>query len=241
LDHSNLALLTEQEIVDALNKLGAIKRAELKMIEYREKLAQERGVTQLSVSDFKNEKLMILDASAMNWMPIYDRLLSYFASDASCGLDLNKGILISGNVGTGKTELMKLFAVNPNCPFRVIGCRDVAKDFMANGMDSMIPYRSLIKNLHRDKPIFGNGEWFGICFDDMGTESSAKNFGNNLNVMAEIIQDRYDLKNHKYTHITTNMNADEIANVYGDRVQSRMAEMFNIIDIGVESIDLRRI
>lgn len=233
-------MLSEEELINCLNHAGALKRAEKNMEEYRQKLAQERVFKPLTIEELKKEKEMLLDASAMHWMPQYDKVLRYFAGDENCGLDLNKGLLISGKTGTGKTELMKLFAVNPNCPFKVITCRDVTKEFMTNGTDSLNQYRSLIKNLHRGKSIFGNGEWFGICFDDLGTESSAKNFGNSLNVMSEIIQDRYDIKNHKYTHITTNMTAGQIGEAYGDRVQSRMAEMFNIISLE-DSKDLRRI
>lgn len=49
--------------------------------------------------------------------------------------------------------------------------------------------------------------------------------------MAEILLSRYDIFTAKkiQTHITTNLSASEIENAYGNRVRSRMREMFNLI------------
>jgi hypothetical protein len=41
------------------------------------------------------------------------------------------------------------------------------------------------------------------------------------------------------THRTTNLNADEIEERYGNRVRSRMRELFNLIALDKESIDKR--
>ena len=69
------------------------------------------------------------------------------------------------------------------------------------------------------------------CFDYLGTENNLKYYGNECNVMAEILLSRYDIFTSKkiQTHITTNLSASEIENVYGNRVRSRMREMFNLI------------
>jgi hypothetical protein len=47
--------------------------------------------------------------------------------------------------------------------------------------------------------------------------------------MAEILLSRYDLFISKkiQTHITTNLSASEIEAQYGNRVRSRMRELFN--------------
>jgi DNA replication protein DnaC len=49
--------------------------------------------------------------------------------------------------------------------------------------------------------------------------------------MAKILLSRYDIFTSKkiQTHITTNLSASEIESVYGNRVRSRMREMFNLI------------
>ena len=42
-----------------------------------------------------------------------------------------------------------------------------------------------------------------------------------------------------FTHITTNIGATEIENIYGSRVRSRMREMFNLISFEKDVKDKR--
>ena len=48
----------------------------------------------------------------------------------SLGIDLNKGILLIGPVGCGKTSLMTLFSeiALPNCDYKVKSTRDIATE-----------------------------------------------------------------------------------------------------------------
>jgi hypothetical protein len=66
-----------------------------------------------------------------------------------------------------------------------------------------------------------------------------KYFGNETNVMAEILLSRYDLLiNRKIQiHITTNLSATEREAPQGHRVRSRMRQMFNLIAFDVETVD----
>ena len=61
------------------------------------------------------------------------------------------------------------------------------------------------------------------------------------NVMGEVLLSRYDLFiNHKVkTHITTNLNAQELEDRYGNRVRSRMREMMNLLAFDSSTIDKR--
>ena len=60
--------------------------------------------------------------------------------------------------------------------------------------------------------------------------------------MGEILLSRYDLfqKNKIKTHATTNLNAQELEDRYGNRVRSRMRQLFNLIAFDKESIDKRK-
>ena len=60
--------------------------------------------------------------------------------------------------------------------------------------------------------------------------------------MAEILLSRYDLMKYEgvITHATTNLNADELEKIYGNRVRSRLREMFNLISFPELSIDKRK-
>jgi hypothetical protein len=89
----------------------------------------------------------------------------------------------------------------------------------------------------------GNGfKPYTICFDDLGAESSLKYFGNDCNVMAEILLTRYDLFVHRgmLSHITTNLSAREIEIFYGMRLRSRFREMFNVISFEEGAGDKRK-
>ena len=76
---------------------------------------------------------------------------------------------------------------------------------------------------------------------DLGTENNLKYFGNECNVMAEILLSRYDIFISKklLTHITTNLSATEIEQHYGNRVRSRLREMVNLIAYDKSTPDKR--
>jgi len=59
--------------------------------------------------------------------------------------------------------------------------------------------------------------------------------------MAEILLSRYDLfiTQKLITHLTTNLNSSEIEQIYGDRVRSRMREMFNLVSFSNDAKDKR--
>jgi len=66
-------------------------------------------------------------------------------------------------------------------------------------------------------------------------------FGNECNVMGEILLSRYDLFVAKKipTHLTTNLSASEIERIYGNRVRSRLREMVNLIAFDKGTSDKR--
>jgi DNA replication protein DnaC len=59
--------------------------------------------------------------------------------------------------------------------------------------------------------------------------------------MAEILLARSDLfvSKRMMTHITTNLSASELESIYGNRIRSRMREMFNLVAFDRESKDKR--
>ena len=60
--------------------------------------------------------------------------------------------------------------------------------------------------------------------------------------MGEILLSRYDLflQRKIRTHATTNLNAQELEERYGNRVRSRMRQLFNLIAFDEQSIDKRK-
>jgi len=166
------------------------------------------------------------------------KLICYFLKDevmsVNFNLDLSKGILLSGPVGCGKTTLMTLMrhVAQPNYKFIMRTCRDISFEFIKEGYQTIQKYSN------------GNNsynEYRNYCFDDLGVETNLKYYGNECNVMAEIILSRYDIFISKQviTHITSNLSATEIEAAYGNRVRSRLRELCNLIAFDSHSSDKR--
>src|SRR6476620_1093499 len=160
--------------------------------------------------------------------PVVYRLIAYFLKDTEhalkYGISLEKGIILSGPVGCGKTSLLTLMNYLTVAPhkFSVKSCRDVSFEFFKDGYQVIDRY--------------ANGRLYSTvtktyCFDDLGAENNLRYYGNECNVMAEVLLSRYDMFIAKRipTHITTNLSASEIEQHYGIRVRSRLREMMNLI------------
>jgi DNA replication protein DnaC len=170
--------------------------------------------------------------------PIIYKLIAYFLKDEpTCfqyNINLNKGILLSGPIGCGKTSIMNImkYLTPTEHKFFVKPCRDISFEFIQDGYQIIHKYSK--GKLYEAEPKT-------ICFDDLGTENNLKYYGNECNIMAEILLSRYDIFTAKkiQTHITTNLSASEIETHYGNRVRSRMRELFNLIAYDNTSKDKR--
>jgi hypothetical protein len=150
-----------------------------------------------------------------------------FGSCRKAGIDPDKGILLSGPVGCGKTSMMKLIRhlVPHYRPYEIIPARNITFGFNHLGY-------SIIED-------YGNGRYY--CFDDIGVEPMGRHFGKDCNVIGEILLSRHELfmKTGLRTHATTNLNARELEERYGNRVRSRMRQLFNLIAFDPETKDKR--
>lgn len=177
----------------------------------------------------ENEKTIIL--SMLAWF-LEDELLA-----KEMNIDLKKGIMLSGPIGCGKTTLFQLMRKLPKGRknFMMASTRQIVSEFMQSGYEILEKYsRGSLYNDYRTPKNY--------CFDDLGSESASKYFGNDCNVMAEILLTRYDIFKEKgiITHLTTNLTAGEIETIYGNRLRSRMREMFNLFGYDESSVDKRR-
>jgi DNA replication protein DnaC len=177
-------------------------------------------------------KINILD------IPTIYKLLIYMIKDQNTALkeqiDLNKGILLSGPIGCGKTSIMQLirpFASSVS-DYKIKTCRELSFEFAKSGYEALNKY-TLKQNYQSRLP--------GYCFDDLGAEQQIKHFGNDCNVMAEVLISRYEqfVENNSITHLTSNLSASEIEMLYGNRLRSRMRNMFNLINFNINSNDKR--
>jgi DNA replication protein DnaC len=141
----------------------------------------------------------------------------------------DKGLLIIGPYGNGKTTVMKVFELI------LKGIPEVGfKSFSAN--EVVTKFEKCSSEIDRDE--FEKIMWRGIRnFDDLKTERIASNFGK-VNIFKEILEERYRLKsktflicNHKEGYEDDLQSAiDELGEKYGGRVWDRVYEMFNVIE-----------
>lgn len=174
------------------------------------------------------------------WLENISPLLYYFSQDErflSCENlrkelsipSFEKGLLIIGNFGNGKTASMKTFeSIFKNFD----GYR--FKGFSAN--EAVTMFEKCNDEITRSD--FEKLMWRGTrYFDDLKTERIASNFGK-VNIFKEILEERYNSKSK--TFITCNFcdgypndidaALDEFETKYGGRVYDRIFEMFNIIE-----------
>jgi len=175
-------------------------------------------------------------------LPLITAMAAWMLRDedvaAQLSIDLKKGLLLSGPVGTGKTQLMELMRCLPNEEqnYAVHNCAKIAHDFGRTGIKSLHPftYGCLERPLKHPQHI---------CFDDLGKEIITKFYSNACDVMQQIILLRHGLFISKniITHVTTTLTMREIEFRYGADCRSKMRDMFNKISFANEANDKRKI
>jgi len=153
---------------------------------------------------------------------IIEGLFWWFFNDPRSCYDLNKGILLKGGKGTGKTTLVKSFqklfkALQQSFAFST--AQTISLDYAMNGdVDFWL----------REKVM---------AIDEVGREEKAKYFGNGLSVIGYILHERYSIWQSKgiATIATTNLDSSDIESLYGETIRDRCKEMFNHIILDGES------
>jgi len=177
---------------------------------------------------------------AQDQREFYLNAFAYFRGEERV-FDIRKGLLITGTVGTGKTTAMQILRLMGK-PFKIVSTREVIRDYMINPNPAKTldtygrkSYKSLNSigegSIDLSRPIH-------LCFDDIGNENvNVKNFGNDQNIMEEILTDRYNewKKTGMKTYGTSNLTAAQIEDAYGLRVRDRIKEMMNFVTLTGES------
>lgn len=165
-------------------------------------------------------------------MLLEDDLARYILRDRSFRGDLNKGILLTGGTGIGKTVLVQslcnVLSSAHGFPCRTLDMMSVQKAYRRGGPD-MAEVESIVER----SPL--------LMLDDISEENSeAKTFGNSVNIGYELLSTRHSLWASKgfLTFATSNADVKRIEEKYGPRIGSRLQEMFNIISLGGK--DMRR-
>jgi DNA replication protein DnaC len=160
----------------------------------------------------------------------------------------SKGILLMGNFGSGKTQLMSAYRIVMNQLHKeqfenkvgMVTCESLNKRYLEK--DEWSNERQGFKAL--DVYIKLQNDWKEMIFDDLGSEETTiVDFGNRVCVMAHVLSERYNkFQQGMKTHVTTNESSKDLEIKYGGRIASRVFEMFNVIKLGskADSVDYRK-
>ena len=166
-------------------------------------------------------------------------MVSFFTGHETKNLNPRKGIYLYGATGRGKTMIMKsllaLCAMIEN-KLKAAEQQFTSRRFTMSNAKSIVTELAQLK-----KPEVLKKYYSGVlCIDDLGMEDTYKLWGNDMNVVGDIIVERYIQyqQTGQLTHATSNIVCEDWKAKYGDRVDGRMNEMFNVIRL--EGIDKRK-
>lgn len=144
---------------------------------------------------------------------IVNALYHYSVGSNSFKGDLKKGILLSGNVGTGKTLIINTFLDIIESLSNKIITRFHAKEL------HLRTSKQDDETYYHKRPLF---------VDDIGKEPNTVNsYGTKTNPIADLFAARYDLG--AWTFATTNHTKEDLTTFYGESTVDRFKEMFNVI------------
>jgi DNA replication protein DnaC len=116
------------------------------------------------------------------------------------------GVIITGNVGTGKTMFFQtLYSAIPR---KLFTASEISNGNKPSDIDAWL------------------SQWDNSTFilDDIGSEIQTNLFGTKVELVSMVIEHRAKLKGVQ-THITTNLTAKGIRERYGDRILDRINGM----------------
>ena len=139
----------------------------------------------------------------------------------------NRGVLLTGCTGCGKTERIKILADLGYV--RMVNAYDLAYE-VANVKDT-----DSKRNLYNYPEYMNHSpRQYDLIIDDLGAENEAYNvYGNRGDTMALILQERYIAWKRfgAMTCATTNLSVAELKKRYTEREFSRLADMFTVVTL----------
>lgn len=151
-------------------------------------------------------------------------------NDKGMGWHIDKGISLSGNVGTGKTRMFFLLNSYLNylkSPYSFSGqiVWKFAEEFKADGYACFKGANEHLKNIYFDE--------LALTDENTGlpTREYVSHYGDKLLIGRELIMQMYNkFENYGYqSHFSTNMPFNDLEGLYGTRAFSRLYQMTNFI------------
>lgn len=154
--------------------------------------------------------------------PVIEELYKYLRLDNGFHGDLNKGIMLVGKYGCGKTLILQSLMQVYNTVIRTMNVRKPIFEFQ--------------KSTHLQRILLAKGiECYAkrpLLIDELGREpKQVMDFGNEKSPLIELLCDRYD--RGAWTMATSNFTLDTLSSDthYGRMTGDRLSAMFNIVEL----------
>jgi len=204
----------------------------------KEKMLSRRLVFPLAYSDFRDLFQSFGNACLLSQNqnrefvidnfnePIIEQLYFYATNNPSFGGDLNKGIMLQGKFGCGKTLIFETYSLLHN---------HAVKKFSLNR-----PLLTFIKSVELQEQLMRQSAWMFVqrplIIDEFGRESkTVQDYSNIMRPISELLSLRSDTGT--LTHGTTNFTLETLSSedFYGAMIGDRLKMMFNFITMKGES------
>lgn len=204
----------------------------------KEKIEQQRLPLSLNFPEFrdlfilfgtynhkKQNQLNVFVIDARN-EPVIKQLYFYIKNDSSFDGDLNKGIMLQGKYGCGKTAILESYTLLHNHMILRFGIPILLFTFIK----SVNLQEQLIKQ------SIQSFSYKPLVIDEFGRESKTiQDYGNILRPISELLSVRLDIG--AVTHGTTNFTLETLASndFYGGMIGDRLKMIFNFITLQGDS------
>ena len=232
--------LSIREVISTNPKLfQALQRDAKEIISVeKEKMQRRRLCLPLSYRDFRElflsfgtyclfrrnqNKEFVLDE---NNEPVIEQFYRYATNSSSFAGDLNKGIMLQGKYGCGKSVILETYSMLHNhIVTKYLLRQPLLKFIQSTELQEQIIQQSVKTFIQRP-----------LVIDEFGREQkTVQDFGNILRPMSELLSIRGDMGT--LTHGTTNFTLETLssAEFYGGMIGDRLKMMFNFIPLSGES------
>ena len=205
---------------------GIIEKNETLLQEEINRIDVRRRYLSLSADEYK--KLMNLKAKQIsakrniiaefivddNNKEVLNQLYYYLTKSSKFKGDFKKGIILTGNIGTGKTLILRAYCEmiedSTNFVINFMKAKDLSAKILEVGVE------------HCASRI--------ILIDDIGKEEAIINdFGTKTTPIKDLLDARYEIGS--WTFATANYKLETFEEKYGKMIYDRMKEMFNILEL----------
>ncbi|MDR0332367.1 MAG: hypothetical protein LBI15_02795 [Dysgonamonadaceae bacterium] len=188
--------------------------------EYQTLLSQSANVI---LAQRKENNTFVIDKSNES---VIQQLFLYLKMDNRFDSDLQKGIMLVGKYGSGKTLIMQAISEMYNTIIRTL--------YIQRPLLKLLKSSELLETI-KEKPIKQFSK-MPLVIDEFGREpKQIMDFGNLRSPIIELLCERYD--NGAWTHGTSNFTLETLCseNEYGKMTGDRIKSMFNFIELKGES------